>query len=72
LDTSTINDILGGSAKDEDTSFDFTVNKEVKSLGSTKKAASEIPVGDTGKDWQKLMNLLMQLRKVCNQYDPHK
>jgi len=80
LDKVTLNNIFKADEIDdeEDTNFDFELNKEVKSRN--KKVTSYITkdnndtdhgnseeVGSAGKDWQKLMNLLMQLRKICNQ-----
>lgn len=71
LDTSTLKEVFQGSmceVKKENSSFDFSSNREVQSLTKKEDVStnSETPAGQA---WQKLMNLLMQLRKVCDQYD---
>jgi hypothetical protein len=80
LDTLTLNEVLNGPVangpKDADTSDDsiaFSVSTtsslEIKQENS-QSSDHDIEPADK-KAWQKLMNLLLQLRKVCNQYAPN-
>ena len=59
--------------ENENTCFDFSTNKEVQYRTKNEYSPQNSPVEPQtsgGKDWQKLMNLLVQLRKVCGQYFP--
>jgi len=83
LDTGALNEVFNASnikneIKEEDTSFDYSF-QPVGSDFSHVKMEKDTSISDitsekidpeTNKAWQKLMNLLMQLRKVCNQYPP--
>jgi SWI/SNF-related matrix-associated actin-dependent regulator of chromatin subfamily A member 5 len=61
LDSSTLNDVFKGTVntiKDENMLLDISVEEDGKSKSANSKDQNE---------WRKLLNLLMQLRKVCNQ-----
>jgi SWI/SNF-related matrix-associated actin-dependent regulator of chromatin subfamily A member 5 len=79
LDTGTLKSIFedreGGVVDEGETSFEVEMSKEVESRSKNQNLKLEGGGSENspteGKDWQKLMNLLMQLRKICNQYPPH-
>lgn len=62
--------------EEEDISLDHSFKTEASDISKTKENKSISLHGtnkidtDKGNEWQKLMNLLIQLRKVCNQSIP--
>ena len=83
LDTVALNDVFNGSIKreikEEDSSFDCSLQTVGSEISRVKMEEENTSMSDDADQkfgtensnaWQKLMNLLMQLRKVCNQYPP--
>jgi SWI/SNF-related matrix-associated actin-dependent regulator of chromatin subfamily A member 5 len=80
LDTGALNEVFNPNGQNEikdegDTSFD---SFEIKTSNVSIKKENKFPAitgenkidTDNGNAWKKLMNLLIQLRKVCNQSPP--
>lgn len=75
-----LNDVFNTNVKseikEEDTSFDCSfqtdgsdISRIKKEEGTSMSDISEEKIDtENGSAWKKLMNLLMQLRKICNQY----
>jgi hypothetical protein len=72
LDTSTLKEVFDSPVNGEDTKMEVDTSSAVKQEGVMKESdeSSKIYIAE-GNAWKKLMNLLMQLRKVCNQYLSH-
>jgi SWI/SNF-related matrix-associated actin-dependent regulator of chromatin subfamily A member 5 len=74
LDTATLRDVFNGPVKAEDidnvkVKKEQTVVKTDYFVDESTNPSQKIDLADS-KSWQKLMNLLIQLRKICNQYIP--
>jgi SWI/SNF-related matrix-associated actin-dependent regulator of chromatin subfamily A member 5 len=81
LDTNTLKDVFDEPVKTEEVKLE--VKMEGGKMKNAKMGIAEGTTGEMmdsmtetieratdGKAWSKLMNLLMQLRKVCDQYNP--
>jgi hypothetical protein len=77
LDNATLRDVFKTEDKkvkmeDEVKGEDDLVVAAKERIVKMEDGDGNIPKDDSlrGNDWQKLMNLLMQLRKICDQYTP--
>jgi len=81
LDTGTLNEVVHGTAGvikpdlTEEEKVDEVIAERRSLQTKTESAEATItqrkdPADKKSNAWQKLMNLLMQLRKICNQYPP--